>query len=127
MVYLTSEDPHLAYHAAFNVVSGIQSQGVIACAKHFVDNAQENERHDMSARVGDRAQHELYYEPFRGAVDAGVGSVMCAFNRINDTYACENNETLNTVLKGELGFSGFVVSDWHATHSTAKAASSGTS
>lgn len=72
-----------------------------------------------------RAQFELYYPPFVAAVEAGVGSVMCAYNLINNTYACENNETLNRDLKGRMGFQGFVMSDWGATHSTAKAANNG--
>ncbi len=57
----------------------------------------------------------------QAAVDAGVGSVMCSYNRINDTYACENEQTLSKDLKGRMGFTGFVMSDWGATHSTVKA------
>lgn len=59
------------------------------------------------------------------AVDAGVGSVMCSYNLINNTYACENNETLNRDLKGRMGFEGFVMSDWGATHSTVQSANNG--
>jgi beta-glucosidase len=55
----------------------------------------------------------------------GVGSIMCSYNRIGDIYACENNETLNTDLKGKMGYAGFVVSDWGATHSTVYAANNG--
>ena len=94
---------------------------------------------------------EIYIQPFWGAVAAGVGSVMCSYNRINDVYACENDETLNVLLKGKsgesnsekesvgcsveshvfteypgyLGFEGFVMSDWGATHSTVDAANNG--
>jgi beta-glucosidase len=76
------EDPHLAYRNVKALVHGVQSAGVIACAKHFVDNNQEgpgnNGRSHMNANVSERAQHELYLEPFRGAVDGGLGSVMCS-------------------------------------------------
>jgi beta-glucosidase len=62
--------------------------------------------------------HELYLWPFREAVEAGVGSIMCSYNKVNGTYACENDQLLNGLLKGELGFRGFVQSDWSATMST---------
>ena len=87
------EDPYLAARAAQELVRAIQAGGVIACAKHYIDNNQETERHEMSAQVGERAQRELYLEPFRGAVEGGAGAVMCAFNRVNGTYACENRHT----------------------------------
>jgi beta-glucosidase len=56
--------------------------------------------------------HELYLWPFQDAVHAGVGSVMCSYNRINGTYGCENSKAMNGLLKGELNFQGFIVSDW---------------
>ena len=61
--------------------------------------------------------HELYLWPFANAVHAGVASVMCAYNRLNGTYACENSKSLNGLLKEELGFQGYVMSDWGGTHS----------
>lgn len=64
--------------------------------------------------------HELYLWPFVDAVKAGVASVMCSYNRINQTYGCENSETLNGILKTDLGFQGYVVADWGATHSGLK-------
>ncbi len=81
------------------VVTGIQSQGVIANAKHWVENNQETDRSTVSAEVGERTRHELYYLPFWGAVEAGVGSFMCSYNKVNSVWACENPETLNTDLK----------------------------
>jgi len=134
MEYL-GEDPHLAYHMARAVVAGIQSQGVVACAKHYINNAQEGPGHNgrlaVSENVPDRAQHELYLPPFAGAVDAEVGAVMCAYNLINGTYACENGPAL-ALLKGSaadgaggLGFRGWVMSDWGATHSTVPSALAG--
>ena len=61
--------------------------------------------------------HELYLWPFADAVRAGVGSVMCSYNQVNNSYACGNSKLLNNLLKNELGFQGFVMSDWSAQHS----------
>lgn len=69
--------------------------------------------------------HELYLWPFEDAVNAGTGSIMCAYNRINGTYACENDKTQNDLLKDELGFRGFIVSDWLAQHSGLPSAKGG--
>lgn len=62
--------------------------------------------------------HELYMWPFADAVRAGTGSIMCSYNQINNSYSCANSYTLNYLLKGELGFQGFVMSDWAAQHSS---------
>lgn len=114
-----SEDPILASRLGAAEIGGIQSQGVIANVKHFVNNAQEGPGHNgrltTSVLVDERTQMELYYKPYRAAAAAGVGSVMCAYNLINGTYACENPQTLGD-LKTKLGFDGWVVSDWGATH-----------
>jgi beta-glucosidase len=69
--------------------------------------------------------HELYLWPFANAIKAGVSSVMCSYNRINGTYACENSKTLNGLLKDELGFQGYVMSDWLGTHSGVPAIEAG--
>ena len=61
---------------------------------------------------------ELYYPPFEAALAAGAGAVMCSYNRVNGSHACENDNLLNRDLKERMGFSGFVMSDWDATHST---------
>lgn len=60
--------------------------------------------------------HELYLWPFQDAVKAGAGSAMCSYNRVNNSYACQNSYIMNGLLKQELGFQGFVVSDWRAQH-----------
>eukprot|EP00698_Gefionella_okellyi_P025269 TRINITY_DN91_c0_g1_i1.p1 TRINITY_DN91_c0_g1~~TRINITY_DN91_c0_g1_i1.p1 ORF type:complete len:750 (+),score=208.76 TRINITY_DN91_c0_g1_i1:38-2287(+) len=119
------EDPYLAGQMAAAEIKGIQSKNVIACAKHFTDNNQEFNRTTVSANLDERTQYELYYPAFKASVDAGVGSVMCSYNRINDTWACENNVTLNRDLKETLGFKGWVMSDWGATHSSDFAANAG--
>ncbi|KAI0082198.1 glycoside hydrolase family 3 protein [Panus rudis PR-1116 ss-1] len=113
-------DPFLSGEAAYETISGVQSQGVQAVAKHFINNEQEHFRDKSSSIVDDR-QHELYLHPFLRSVQANVAAVMCSYNQVNGTYACENNGTLNDLLKTELGFKGYVMSDWYATHSTESA------
>jgi beta-glucosidase-like glycosyl hydrolase len=111
-------DPYLAGEAAYETILGMQSTGVQACAKHYINNEQEHARTMSSSDVDDRTQHEVYAHPFLRSVQAGVASVMCSYNLINGTYACENDKMLNDVLKREYGFRGYVQSDWAATHST---------
>lgn len=110
-------DPHLASELVKEEVLGIQSLNMLGCIKHFVDNSQEFERHSISEQVGRRVQWELYYPAFQAAIDVGVGSAMCSYNKINGTWACENPQTLSD-LKNKMGFDGWVMSDWGATHST---------
>lgn len=117
-------------------IRGIQDAGAQACAKHFIGNEQETQRSNtilpdgtevegISSNIDDRTMHELYLWPFADAVKAGVASVMCSYNRLNQTYACENSRLLNGLLKEELGFQGYVVSDWMATHSGVPAIAAG--
>jgi beta-glucosidase len=88
-------------------IKGIQSRGVIACAKHYILNEQEHYRNSISVKIDDRTMHELYLWPFADSVRAGVGSIMCSYNKIEGTYSCENNWTTNYILKNELSFQGF--------------------
>lgn len=69
-----------------------------------------------SSNIDDATMHELYLWPFADAVRAGVGSIMCSYNQINNSYGCQNSKVLNDLLKNELGFQGFVMSDWQAQH-----------
>lgn len=124
-------DPYLQGIGARYTIKGMQEEGVVAAVRHLVGNEQEHFRqlHEwtgeywdrleaaISSNIGDRAMHELYLWPFADAVHAGVGSVMCSYNQLNNTHACENSYLLNYLLKEELGFQGFVMSDWGATHS----------
>jgi beta-glucosidase len=119
------EDPCLSSKLAIAYVKGTQDQGVMATVKHWSMNNQEADRLMVTANVDERTQWEIYYPAFQAAVDAGVGAVMCAYNKINNTYACENDKSINQDLKGKMGFKGFVMSDWFATHSTVAAANSG--
>ncbi|KAH3756653.1 glycosyl hydrolase [Pelomyxa schiedti] len=115
------EDAYLGGVYAKETIIGIQSQGVIATAKHYLDNNQEYDRTTVSAIVDDKTQHELYLSHFRNAIDAGAGAVMCSYNLVNGTWACENDAALNHLLKDEMAYKGFVMSDWGATHSVGSA------
>ena len=106
------EDPLLTSLIGAAVLRGIQSQNVMAVAKHFI--AYDSAATDVW--VDEQALHEIYMAPFEAAVRAGVASVMCSYNHINGPYACGNSATLRQ-LRDELGFKGFVTSDWGATHS----------
>ena len=118
-------DPYLAGIAMAETIEGIQSSGVQACAKHYIVNEQEEGRETMSSNVDDRTMHELYLWPFADAVHSNVASVMCSYNKVNGSWACENDKAQNGLLKTELGFQGFIVSDWNAQHTTNGAANNG--
>lgn len=107
------EDPLLTSRMGAAEIAGIQSQRVIAMAKHFIG-------YDTAAPdvwIGEQALREVYLPPFEAAMGAGAVAVMCAYNHINGPYACGSAATLTTLLRDELGFKGFVTSDWGATHS----------
>ena len=118
-------DPVLQGVAASQVIKGIQEEGVMATAKHFIANEQEHFRQSwewglpnaMSSNLDDRTLHELYLWPFADSVKAGVASVMCSYNMVNNSYACGNSKLMNGILKDELGFQGFIQSDWLAQRS----------
>ncbi|KAJ4356420.1 glycoside hydrolase 3 [Didymosphaeria variabile] len=118
-------DPYLVGIAMRETIQGMQEAGVQACAKHYIGNEQERNRETMSSAIPDRVMHELYLWPFADSVQAGVASVMCSYNKINGTYACENGGIMNKLLKDELGFKGYVMSDWNAQHTTAGSANGG--
>ena len=131
-----SPDPYLTGAASAATIKGMQSVGAQSCAKHFVGNEQETQRNPsrtpngkiieaISSNIDDRTMHELYLWPFADAVRAGVSAIMCSYNRVNQTYSCENPKALNGLLKGELGFQGYVMSDWGATHSGVPAIDAG--
>lgn len=107
------EDPLLTGAMGSATIRGIQSQGVMAMAKHFI--AFDTAATDVS--VDAQTLHEVYAAPFEAAVKAGVASIMCSYNHVNGPYACGNAATLTSLLRDQLGFRGFVTSDWGATHS----------
>ncbi|EDP48455.1 hypothetical protein KXW98_004852 [Aspergillus fumigatus] len=120
-----SVDPYLSGVAMEKTIRGMQDSGVQACAKHWLGNEQEHYRDTISSNIGDRAAHELYVWPFMDAVKAGVASVMCSYNKVNGTWACESDALNNKLMKEELGFPGYIMSDWNAQHSTVNSAVSG--
>ncbi|KAI1801538.1 glycoside hydrolase family 3 protein [Daldinia bambusicola] len=126
-------DPYLQGIAAAQSIKGIQDEGVMATIKHLVANEQEHFRQPwewglpnaLSTNIDDRTMHELYLWPFGDAVKAGVASVMCSYNMINNSYACGNSKLLNGLLRDEMGFQGFVMSDWLAQRSGVASALAG--
>jgi beta-glucosidase len=120
------EDPYLATRMAVAYIKGVQSEGVIATVKHFAANNQEFERHRINAEVEERALQEIYFPAFKAAVqEAGVWSVMSAYNKLNGVYCAENPVLLKGVLQKQWAFQGFVVSDWGSTYSTAGTVNAG--
>jgi beta-glucosidase len=115
---ISGEDPVLGAKMVGPAIAAIQAQGVVANAKHFAMNSQETNRMSISEDVDERTRFEIYYPPFEAAIAAGVGSFMCSYNKINSLWSCENPVTLQHELKEVLGFQGWVMSDWGATHST---------
>jgi beta-glucosidase len=106
------EDPFLSGVMGANFIRGVQGEGVMSQAKHFVAYDTDG----SNVFVDQQALHEIYVEPFRAAVAADVSSIMCSYNKINGTAACGNGDTLVKILRDEIGFKGFVTSDWGAVH-----------
>ncbi|BGP04927.1 hypothetical protein JCM10049v2_000729 [Rhodotorula toruloides] len=135
-----SSEPYLAGEAVRLTVDGFQKEGVTGLVKHFYGNEQEYLRqgladtgyiagpldHIIDSIIDQATARELYIAPFAEAVRAGAGGIMCSYNKLNGTAACENKELLIDILKEELAFPGFVVTDWYAGHTTLGAALNGT-
>lgn len=120
------EDPILAGTLVGEEIKGLQNQHVIGNIKHYAVNDQEDGRHFANSVISKRSMQESDLLAFQiGIHNSDVGAVMCSYNLINGTYACENDYLLRDVLKEVWGFKGFVVSDWGGTHSTVKAAEAG--
>ena len=112
-----SEDPYLSGKIASAFINGVQSQKVGTSLKHYVANEQETSRLFISSKVDERTFHELYLTPFEMAIkEANPWTIMGSYNRINGTYGCENEHTLNKTLKKDLAYDGLVVSDWGAVN-----------
>lgn len=128
-----SNDPYLCGAMGAPTVTGLQ-ENVLAVAKHYIANEQETNRipssyglgnESVSSNLDDRTIHELYLGPFQDLVKAGVGSVMCSYQRVNNSHACQNSKLLNSLLKTELGFQGIAVSDWDALYTGIAGANAG--
>ncbi|MER7930032.1 glycoside hydrolase family 3 C-terminal domain-containing protein [Streptomyces sp. NPDC096057] len=116
------EDSLLGGTLAAAQTNGLQKgnpdRPTMAVLKHYIGNEQELDRQTSSSNVDERTLREVYDLPFEVAIDgSSPGGVMCSYNQINGTYACEN-PLLTDNLKKQLGFDGYVVSDFGAVHST---------
>ncbi|HUR77574.1 MAG TPA: glycoside hydrolase family 3 C-terminal domain-containing protein [Acidimicrobiales bacterium] len=120
-----SEDPFLTARLSAAYIDGVQSQGMATTVKHFVGNDSEFERMTISSEIPERALRELYLVPFESAVNAGTLAVMTGYNKVAGTWCAENGELIETILRGEWGFDGMVMSDWFGTHTTAEATLAG--
>ncbi len=122
------EDPYLNGRMGAADIRGVQSTGVMAQVKHLAVYNQETHRNTTSdnAVIDSKALQEIYLPAFQDAVQQGAASsVMCSYSTVNGTYACQNPTLLNSVLRQQFGFQGFVTSDWGATHATAASANAG--
>ncbi|WP_246562233.1 beta-glucosidase [Streptomyces roseirectus] len=120
-----TEDPLLAADLVAAEIRGIQDEGLIATVKHFALNNQEADRERVDVRVDEQTLHEVELRGFEAAVEAGVGCVMGAYNKVDGTYACENAHLLTDILRDRWGFTGWVMTDWSAAHSTGPALRAG--
>jgi len=120
------EDPYLAGRLGVAYIKGVQAEGVIPSVKHFVANNEEFERHRLDEHIDGRTLHEIYMPAFKASVEeAGVWTVMSAYEKVNGRYCAENRYLLDDILKKEFGFKGFVISDWGSTYSTAATVNAG--
>ncbi len=115
------EDPYLGSVMAASIVNGFQGTDIsspnkiVGCAKHYVAyGGAEGGRDYNTVDISERTLREIYLPPFKSAVDAGVGTIMSAFNEVNGMPASANYFTLTKILRDEWKFNGFVVSDWNA-------------
>jgi beta-glucosidase len=121
-----SEDTLLTGVMAGQSIRGVQSNGIISTIKHYALNAQESGRYVLNARIPQAALRESDLLAFEIAIEDGQpGSTMCGYNKVNGDWDCENHYLLTDVLKHDWGYKGWVMSDWGAVHSTAKAAKAG--
>ena len=113
------EDPYLSGQLAAAYIRGVQSRHVIATVKQYDANTQEVDRASIDEQIPQRALAEIYQPAFAAAIkQGGAASVMCAYNQVNGSYSCQNKQLLADTLEHGMGFKGFVMSDWGATHST---------
>lgn len=120
------EDPLLTGVLAGEAIAGAQSNHIVCTVKHFAINDQETCRHVVDVRIDEAALRESDLLAFQIAIERGApGSVMCAYNRLHGDWCGESDFLLNQVLKRDWAYPGWVMSDWGAVHSTAKAAMAG--
>lgn len=110
------EDPYLAARLMENYITGMQSTGTLACAKHFLGNQTEFYRRRSNSIIDERALMEIYTPAFKAAIDAGVATVMTAYNQLNGEWTGESKYVITDLLRGTLGFKGMVMSDWNSIY-----------
>ncbi|CAG1003127.1 beta-glucosidase [Anaerolineales bacterium] len=121
-----SEDPYLTGEIAKSHINGVQSQGVGTSMKHYALNNQEHRRMTTDSVVDERAMREIYLAGYEIAVkEAQPWTLMCSYNKINGTYACENKYLMTDILKEEWGHQGLVVTDWGAMNERVDALNAG--
>jgi beta-glucosidase len=120
------EDPFLASRIAVSEIEGIQSQHVMATAKHFAANNQEYDRQTISSDIDERTLREIYLPAFEASIkEAHLAAIMDSYNLVNGVHMTENAYLNNEVVKKEWGFDGIIMSDWSATHDGVAAANGG--
>lgn len=119
------EDPYLAASIIYDYVSGMQSTGTLACAKHFLCNQTEFYRRRSNSIVDERAIMEIYTPAFKAAIDADVATVMTAYNQLNGEWTGQSKYVITDLLRGTLGFKGMVMSDWNSIYDWKKVILSG--
>lgn len=120
------EDPFLASRMAVSVIEGIQSQGVVATAKHYAANNQEWDRNKVSSDMDERTLHEIYLPAFEASVrEAHVGAIMDSYNLVNGVHSTQNAHLNNEIAKQDWGFDGIIMSDWDSTYDGVAAANGG--
>ena len=108
-----SEDPYVSGKIAAAVVRGVQSQGVSACPKHFACNNQETRRQFNDSVVSQRALREIYLKGFEICVkEAAPKNIMTSYNKINGVWGHYHYDLVQTILRGEWGYQGNVITDW---------------
>jgi beta-glucosidase len=116
---------YLSGHGTQYTIWGMQDVGVQAVVKHFIANEQERNRTTSSSNIDDRTTREIYGHPFLRAVQADVAAVMCSYNLVNGSWACQNPQMQNGLLKTDFGFGGYIMSDWNGQHSGVLSANTG--
>ncbi len=120
-----SEDPVLAAMLGAAYVEGMQSAGVAATPKHYVANESETHRTSVDCRVDERTLREVYLVPFEAAANAGAWSIMAAYNLVNGIHCADHDHLVGEILKGEWGWDGVLMSDWHGADDTVAGAVAG--
>ena len=113
-----SEDPLLTGRIAASQVRGVQSQGLMTSVKHYAANTQETDRYTTDVDIDERTLREIELPGFEAPIRAGASSVMCAYPKVNGTFACSNETLLTSILREQWDFEGWVMSDWGAAHAT---------